>query len=226
MSASSVRIGCYSAAWGDSQMSAPQLLAGGNIKYLVGDLLAEVTMAILAHKKAKDSTKGYATDFVWMMKSNMVQIKKQGVKVVVNAGGINPLACRDAVLREASAQGIELKVGVVLGDDLMDAAGEFSRAGVTEMFSGAPFPADDTLMSCNAYLGAFPIAQALREGCEVVITGRVVDSACVLGPLIYEFGWTETQYDLLCAGTLAGHLVECGAQATGLHSPRPHLSHL
>eukprot|EP00747_Dinoflagellata_sp_TGD_P169525 gnl/TRDRNA2_/TRDRNA2_198706_c0_seq1.p1 gnl/TRDRNA2_/TRDRNA2_198706_c0~~gnl/TRDRNA2_/TRDRNA2_198706_c0_seq1.p1 ORF type:complete len:613 (-),score=120.33 gnl/TRDRNA2_/TRDRNA2_198706_c0_seq1:135-1973(-) len=210
-----VRIGCYSAAWGDSAMSAPQLLKGGNIKYLVGDLLAEVTMAILASKKARDPSKGYATDFVWMMKDNMKEIKRQGVKVVVNAGGINPEACRDAVLAHAKKQGIDLKIGVVMGDDIMSRQDELREKDTREMFSGKAFPSKKELMSCSAYLGAFPIAEALKEGCEVVITGRVVDSAVVLGPLIYEFGWGNTEYDKLAAGTLAGHLVECGPQCCG-----------
>lgn len=210
-----VRLGCYSAAWGDSAMSAPQLLGGGNIKYLVGDLLAEVTMAILARKKAKDPKRGYATDFVFMMKDNMKEIKRQGVKVVVNAGGLNPEACRDEVMKHAKKQGVDLKIGCVLGDDLMGHQDELRAAGIKEMFSGGQFPDKKALMSCNAYLGAFPIAEALRQGCDVVITGRVVDSACVLGPLIHEYGWTPTCYDKLAAGTLAGHIVECGAQCTG-----------
>jgi len=210
-----VRIGCYSAAWGDSEMSAPQLLEGGRLKYLVGDLLAEVTMAILAGKKAKDPSKGYATDFVFMMARNMKEIKRQGVKVVVNAGGINCEACRDAVLAHAKKQGIDLKVGIVVGDDLMARQDELRAAGTREMFSGNSFPEKTAMMSCNAYLGAFPIAEALAQGCDVVITGRVVDSAVVLGPLIYEFGWGRSDYDLLAAGTLAGHLVECGPQCAG-----------
>lgn len=208
-----VRIGCYSAAWGDTALSAPQLLAGGNIKYLVGDLLAEVTMAILASKKMKNPESGFATDFVIMMAQNLKEIKRQGVKVCVNAGGINPEACRDAVLEHCKKQGIDLKVGVVLGDDVSDRSEEFQENKVTEMFSGKPFPG--FLLSSNAYLGAFPVAAALAEGCDVVITGRCVDSALVLGPLIHEFGWMPGDYDLLASGTLAGHLVECGAQCTG-----------
>jgi len=210
-----IRIGGYSAAWGDSQMSAPQLLQGGNIQYLTGDLLAEVTMAILAKKKAKDPTKGYATDFVWMLAANMKEIKRQGVRVVVNAGGINPESCRDAVLEHAKKQGVDLKVGVVMGDDLMDRQQELRDRGVKEMFNGDSLPSAKSMMSCNAYLGAFPIAEALRQGCDVVITGRVVDSALILGPLIHEFGWKPNDYDRLAAGTLAGHLVECGPQVTG-----------
>eukprot|EP00927_Polykrikos_kofoidii_P037444 TRINITY_DN3159_c0_g1_i1.p1 TRINITY_DN3159_c0_g1~~TRINITY_DN3159_c0_g1_i1.p1 ORF type:complete len:625 (+),score=96.02 TRINITY_DN3159_c0_g1_i1:47-1876(+) len=211
----SVRIGCYSAAWGDTNMSAAQLLADGNIKYLVGDLLAEVTMAILAMKNKRDPSKGYATDFVFMMKQNMKEIKRQGVRVVVNAGGINPEACRDAVLKHAKSQGVDLKIGVVLGDNLAARQDEFRDKGIKEMFNGAEFPPSGKLMSCNAYLGAFPIAEALKQGCDVVITGRVVDSACTLGPLIHEYGWTKSDYDLLAAGTLAGHLVECGPQCCG-----------
>mmetsp|Transcript_80176 Transcript_80176/g.226977 ORF Transcript_80176/g.226977 Transcript_80176/m.226977 type:complete len:615 (-) Transcript_80176:89-1933(-) len=210
-----IRIGCYSAAWGDSAMSAPQLLAGGNIQYLVGDLLAEVTMAILSRKKARNPDRGYATDFVFMMAANMKEIKRQGVKVVVNAGGINPEACRDELLKHAGKQGVDLKVGVVLGDDLMPLQDGLRSNGTTEMFSGKPFPSKKDLMSCNAYLGAFPVAEALMEGCEVVITGRINDAAVVLGPLIYEFGWLPGDYDLLAQGTLAGHLVECGPQCCG-----------
>lgn len=212
-----VRIGSHSAMWGDWPKATAQLLNGGNIQYLVGDYLAEVTMAILAKQKArKPETAGYATDFVTaVMKTNMKELKKQGVKVIVNAGGIAPLTCRDALLAEAKRQGIELKVGVVLGDDLMDRTDEFRNRKVCEMYSGQPFPGKKTTMSCNAYLGAFPIADALRQGCEVVITGRVVDSALVLAPLIFEFGWTFDMFDQLAAGTLAGHLIECGAQGTG-----------
>jgi len=212
---SGIRIGCYSAAWGDSEMSAPQLLAGGNLHYLVGDLLAEVTMAIMANKKRKDPSKGYATDFVWMMAKNMAEIKRQGVKVVVNAGGVNTEACRDAVLAHAKKQGIDLKIGVVIGDDIEALADSLRESGTKEMFSGKPFPPQKAMFSCNAYLGAFPIAEALKQGCDVVITGRVVDSAVVLAPLIHEYGWKPTDYDKLAAGTLAGHLVECGPQCCG-----------
>lgn len=196
-------------------MSAPQLLRGGNINYLVGDLLAEVTMAILSRKKASNPKRGYATDFVFMMAQNMKEIKRQGVKVVVNAGGLNPEACRDAVLEQAQKQGIELKVGVVLGDDLMHRQDELRAKGIADMFNGKEFPSKKELMSCNAYLGAFPVAEALRQGCEVVITGRINDAAVLVGPLIYEFGWKPSDFDLLAQGTLAGHLVECGPQCCG-----------
>merc|ERR1719361_560014 len=212
---SAVRLGCYSAAWGDTNMSAPQLLKGGRIQYLVGDLLAEVTMAILSRKKKQNPARGYATDFVFMMAENMREIKRQGVKVVVNAGGLNPESCRDEVLKHAKKQGIELKIGVILGDDLMPMQDTLREAGTKEMFSGKPFPSVKELMSCNAYLGAFPVAEALKQGCDVVITGRINDAAVVVGPLIYEHGWQPSDYDLLAQGTLAGHLVECGPQCCG-----------
>jgi len=214
MTGKSVRIGCCSGFWGDSALAAPQLVRGAEIDYLVSDYLAEVTMSILARAKAKSPQLGYATDFVQVtMKSLIRDIKAKGIKVVTNAGGINPLACRDALAAVAAEAGVELKIGVVLGDDLTERAGEFRAAGAREMYSGAVFP--DEVMSINAYLGGRPIAAALAEGCDVVITGRCVDSAVTLGPLMYEFGWTDDDYDELAAGTLAGHIIECGAQCTG-----------
>ena len=161
-------------------------------------------MAILSKAKKRRPEMGYATDFVTaVMKNNMKELKRQGVKSVVNAGGIAPLACRDALLAEAKKQGVELKVGVVLGDDLMHRTDEFRKRHVKEMYSGIPFPSKKATMSCNAYLGAFPIAEALRQGCDVVITGRVVDSALVLAPLIYEFGWDHSDYDKLVRARVA-----------------------
>jgi hypothetical protein len=208
-----VKIGGASGFWGDTALAVPQLL-GAELDYLVFDYLAEVTMSILAAQRAKDPDSGYATDFVQiMMREALPTLKQRGIRVVANAGGVNPLACRDALLALAGELGIALKVGVVLGDDLRARADEFTAAGVTEMFSGATFP--KRVASINAYLGAFPIARALDAGCDVVITGRCVDSAVTLGVLIHEFGWTGQQFDLLAQGTLAGHLIECGAQGTG-----------
>ncbi|HWH84686.1 MAG TPA: acyclic terpene utilization AtuA family protein, partial [Burkholderiaceae bacterium] len=209
-----MRIGGASGFWGDTAMAVPQLLAGGGLDYLVFDYLAEVTMSILAAQRAKDASAGYATDFVQItMREALPALRAQGVRVVANAGGVNPLACRDALRALAAELGLALKIGVVLGDDLLARAGEFRAAGVTEMFSGEPFPAK--VASVNAYLGALPIARALDAGCDVVITGRCVDSAVTLGVLMHEFGWRDDAYDELAQGTLAGHLIECGAQATG-----------
>jgi hypothetical protein len=209
-----VRIGGASGFWGDTAIAVPQLLKASELDYLVFDYLAEVTMSILAAQRAKDPAAGYATDFVQiMMREALPTLKQRGIRVVANAGGVNPLACRDALLTLAGELGIALKVGVVLGDDLRARADEFIATGVTEMFSGAPFP--KRVASVNAYLGAFPIARALDAGCDVVITGRCVDSAVTLGVLIHEFGWTGQHLDQLAQGTLAGHLIECGAQGTG-----------
>ena len=211
---SAVRIGGASGFWGDTALAVPQLLAGGQLDYLVFDYLAEVTMSILAAQRAKDARAGYAVDFVQiMMREALPQLQAQRIRVVANAGGVNPLACRDALRALASEMGVALKIGVVLGDDLLARAAEFRDAGVTEMFSGAAFP--QRVASVNAYLGALPIARALDAGCDVVITGRCVDSAVTLGVLMHEFGWRVDAYDRLAQGTLAGHLIECGAQCTG-----------
>lgn len=209
-----VRIGCGAGFWGDSPEGPAQLVRKGGIDYLVMDYLAEITMSILARMKAKKPELGYATDFVTMvMKPLAKEIADRKIRVVTNAGGVNPEACRDALLAAFREAGVDLKVAVVRGDDLSASADAYRAAGTREMFSGATMP--EKLASVNAYLGAFPIAAALADGADVVITGRVVDSAVVLGPLIHEFGWRESDYDLLSAGSLAGHVVECGTQATG-----------
>lgn len=213
-----VRIGCAAGFWGDSSVGAPQLVGHGQIHYLVFDYLAELTMSILARAKQKDSNLGYATDFPAIVMQSVVRdVATQGIRVISNAGGLNPSSCATAVARVAEAAGVKLSVAVVEGDDLMPKIEALRARDVRDLWSGAPLPA--RVVSANAYLGALPIAQALDRGAQVVITGRCVDSAVVLGALIHEFGWTPTDYDRLAAGSLAGHLLECGAQATGgLHT--------
>ena len=209
-----VRIGCASGFWGDSAMAAPQLVRRAGIDYLVFDYLAEVTMSIMARAKAREAGGGYASDFVAVVMAEIVRdIAAKGIKVVSNAGGVNPLACRDALAAVARAAGVELAIAVVLGDDLLGRAEGLRARGVVEMTTGATLP--PALLSANAYLGARPIAAALAAGADVVLTGRCVDSALALGPLIHEFGWPADDFDRLAAGSLAGHLIECGAQATG-----------
>ncbi|MBN9039038.1 MAG: DUF1446 domain-containing protein [Rhizobiales bacterium] len=209
-----VRIGCGAGFWGDSPEGPAQLVRSGGIDYLVMDYLAEITMSILARMKAKQPDLGYATDFVTMvMKPLAREIAQRNIRVVTNAGGVNPDSCRDALLAALAETGVKLKVAVVHGDDLAARVERYRAAGTVEMFSAAPMP--ERLASVNAYLGAFPIAAALDAGADIVVAGRVVDSALALGPLIHEFGWRPTDYDLLSAGSLAGHVIECGAQATG-----------
>jgi hypothetical protein len=207
-----IRIGCASAFWGDTNTAAAQLVDKGNIHYLVFDYLAEITMSILAAKRMRDPNEGYANDFVeHVMAPLMPLIKQKGIRVVANAGGVNPLACKKALEEAAVKAGISFRVAVVLGDDLLPRKKEF--ADCIELDGGKAMPS--TLMSMNAYLGAIPIAKALEAGAEIVITGRCVDSAVTLGPLMHEFGWAETDYDKLAAGSIAGHIIECGAQCTG-----------
>lgn len=209
-----IRIGCAAGFWGDSESGAEQLIAKGSVDYLVFDYLAEITMSLLARAKLKDPSAGYATDFVTtVMARHARAIKARGIKVVANAGGVNPEACRDALVALLAQQGVDAKVAVVLGDDLSSQVDALRAAGVREMERDTPFPAK--VASINAYLGATPIAQALGMGADIVVTGRCVDSAIALGPLMHEFGWRDDDYDLLSAGTLAGHIVECGCQATG-----------
>lgn len=213
MSGRIVRIGGAAAAWGDTIHGARQLVEKAEIDYLVGDYLAEVTMALLARGRAKSPEAGFIPDWLASVKPVLKPIRERGIRLVTNSGGMNPRAARDAFLAAAAEQGLDFKVAVVLGDDLMPIESDIRQAAPREMFSGASLP--ERFASLNAYLGAGAIARALAEGADVVITGRIVDSAMALGPLMYEFGWKEDDYDRLAAGSLAGHVIECGAQATG-----------
>jgi hypothetical protein len=209
-----VRIGGASGYWGDTSSAPRQLVEKGDIHYLVFDYLAEVTMSILAKLRARSEEAGYAVDFVTAaMRPLIGEIARKKIKVIANAGGVNLPACRKALEKAAQDAGVSLKIGVVEGDDLLPRFAELRGANIREMQSGAPLP--EKILSANAYLGAFPIAAALAAGADIVITGRCVDSALVLGPLIHEFGWKPDDFDRLAAGSLAGHLLECGAQVTG-----------
>ena len=213
MTGRTVRIGCASGFWGDTPEAVGQLVTKGDIDYLVFDYLAESTMSLLARARTKSPEAGYAPDFVQAVAPLLPELKRKGIKVVANAGGVNPRGCREALAKAAAAAGIDISIGVVLGDDLLGRADEIRARDVTEMFSGAPFPAKP--MSMNAYLGARPIAAALDAGAEIVVTGRCADSAVALGPLMHEFGWKDDDWDKLSQGSLAGHLIECGPQGTG-----------
>ena len=211
-----IRIGGASGYWGESAMATPQLLGVEGLDYLVYDYLAEITMSILARGKAKDPSKGFATDFVdFVMKPFLPMIAAKGVKVISNAGGVNPESCGQAVKALIKEKGLDLKVAVITGDDFLKNKDKIAKEGLVDMFSGAPFPNPEKIMSINAYLGAFPIAKALEAGADIVITGRCVDSAVTLGACIHEFGWKPSDLDRLASGSLAGHILECGPQATG-----------
>lgn len=209
-----VRIGGASGFWGDSMLGAPQLVNSGLIDYLVFDYLAETTMAILAATRAKKPELGYATDFVdTVMKQVLPQVMQRGIKVIANAGGINPHGCAQALKALADSMGLAPRIAVIEGDDVSAQMAELRENGARDMFTGDPLPSD--VLSANAYLGALPVARALAAGADIVITGRCVDSAVTLGALIHEFGWGSTDYDRLAGGSLAGHIIECGCQATG-----------
>ncbi|HSG57391.1 MAG TPA: acyclic terpene utilization AtuA family protein, partial [Paracoccaceae bacterium] len=214
--ARTVKIGGASGFWGDAALATPQLLAAGGLDFIVYDYLAEITMAILARVRQADPAQGYATDFVQAaMAPNLGEIARQGARILSNAGGVNPEACAEALRAEIAKQGLDLKVAVVGGDDLMDRLGDIAATAPRDMFTGAVFPTTAKVGSLNVYLGAFPIAAALDRGADIVITGRCVDSAVTLGACIHAFGWTPQDLDALAGGSLAGHILECGPQATG-----------
>jgi hypothetical protein len=209
-----IRIGGASGAIVDSAIAVPQLLSAGKLDYLIFDYLSEGSMGIFGKMMAANPQSGFASDFVdGQIGPCLAEIKSRGIKVIANAGGLNPRGLALALARRAEALGLDLRIATIEGDDLRQRLDELRSEGIRDMFSGAPFP--ERIISINAYLGGFPIAAALAKGADIVITGRVVDSALVLGPLIHEFGWQPGDHDLLAAGTVAGHLLECGAQVTG-----------
>ena len=209
-----IRIGGASGYWGESMMATPQLLQVEGMDYLVYDFLAEITMSILARARAAKSEMGYATDFIsGVLKPNLREIAEKKVKILTNAGGVNPEACGAAARALIAEAGLDLKVAVVSGDDLLARAQEFAAS--KDMFSGVDCPDPASLASVNAYLGGFPVAAALDGGADIVITGRSVDSAVTLGACIHAFGWQPHDLDKLAGGSLAGHIIECGPQASG-----------
>ncbi|MEM6792748.1 MAG: acyclic terpene utilization AtuA family protein [Acidobacteriota bacterium] len=214
-----IRIGNGQGFWGDNVDAPIRLLRGGEIDYIGMDYLAEVTLSIMMRQKLKDPSKGYATDFVDFIAQVLPELKERGVRVLSNAGGLNPHACRARILELAREQGVSgLKVGVVEGDDLQGRLQELIDAGheLRNMDTGEPIaPLLGKVSSANAYLGAAPVVEALAAGADIVLCGRVTDTALALAPMIHEFGWGEEQWNQLAAGTIAGHILECGPQCTG-----------
>jgi hypothetical protein len=209
----SVRLGCFAAFWGDTRAAVAQILDGAQVDYLVSDYLSEITMALLARARAKDPAAGFIGDFIETVRPSLPEIARRGIKVVTNAGALNPVACAAALTDVVAELGLSLRVAAVDGDDLTGQREAIEATAPHDIVTGEPIPGG--LSSLNVYLGARPIAAALADGADIVVTGRCVDAAVVLGPLMHEFGWKDDEYDLLAAGTLVGHIVECGPQATG-----------
>jgi hypothetical protein len=213
MPKSRLRIGCGCGFWGDSAAGPAQLVRSGEIDVLVLDYLSEITLSLLARARAKRPELGYTPDFVTeVMRPLAREIAARRIKVIANAGGMNPAGCARALRAVLGELGVALSVAVVLGDDIGAALPRWRTEGLVDL-DGKPLPAQ--VQSANVYLGALPIAQALGAGADVVITGRCADSALALGPLLDAFGWAHDDYDRLAMGSLAGHIIECGPQATG-----------
>jgi hypothetical protein len=214
-----IRIGSGQGFWGDLPSAPTDQATRGPIDYLVLDYLAEVTMSILRKQMRRDPALGYAKDVVPLMHSLLPLMEGGRFRVVTNGGGVNPKACAAAILAEAKQLGRRgLKIGVVTGDDILDRVDEFVSQGIplSNMETGEPVATvRERLLSANVYFGAGPIVEALRQGADVVITGRTTDTGLTLAPMIHEFGWRSDDWDRLAAGTVAGHILECGGQASG-----------
>jgi hypothetical protein len=215
-----VRVAAGQGFWGDWLEAPRRQVEGGDIDYLMLDYLAEVTMSILQKQKERDPKLGYARDFVGAIESVLPAIAKRGVRVIANAGGVNPPACAEAIRGVADRGGVrdKVRVGVVTGDDLLPRLDELLAAGheLRNMDTGEALDTvRDRVLSANAYIGSVPIVEALDRGANVVITGRSTDTALTMAPLRYEFGWAADDWNKLAAGIVAGHIIECGAQCSG-----------
>ncbi|HMG35645.1 MAG TPA: acyclic terpene utilization AtuA family protein [Blastocatellia bacterium] len=215
-----VRIANGQGFWGDSLDAPIEQVRRGPIDYLTLDYLAEITMSIMQKQRSRDPRSGYARDFVAMVGEILPDLVERNIKVVANAGGVNPEACRDAVIDVAQKKGFggKIKIGTVAGDDIMQRLEDFVRRGIQlkNLDTGDPLESVlDRVQSANVYFGGRAVAECLRAGAQVVIAGRVTDTGLSLGPMIHEFGWRADEWDKLAAGTIAGHTVECGAQCTG-----------
>jgi hypothetical protein len=215
----SIRIASGQGFWGDLLNAPVDQVRKGPIDYLVMDYLAEVTMSILQKQKLKDPSLGYARDLVPLIAEILPEIVSRGIRVITNGGGVNPLACRDALFEVARRKGIQrLSIAVVRGDDILRNIDSLTATGATlaNMETGEPLSSiRQRLISANVYFGAAPIVEALQQGAQIVITGRTTDTGLTLAPMIHEFGWRQDDWDRLASGTVAGHILECGAQASG-----------
>jgi hypothetical protein len=215
----SIRIASGQGFWGDLPNAPIDQVKNGSIDYLVMDYLAEVTMSIMQKQKLRNSDYGYARDFVDVVSKVLPQIAERDIKIISNAGGVNPEACKEKILEVIDEQGYEdIKVAVVDGDDILDRIDELIDQGheLKNMETGEPITEiKDELLSANVYLGSRPIVEALDKGADIIVTGRVTDTGLTLAPMVYEFNWSLDDYDKMAAGTIAGHIIECGAQVSG-----------
>ena len=215
-----IRIAAGQGFWGDLPDAPVRQVEGGPIDYLMLDYLAEVTMSIMQKQKARDPNAGYARDFVPLMRRILPTCVERGIKVTANAGGVNVAGCAAAVREVARDLGLagRIKIGLVTGDDILERVDELLGRDIElrNMDTDEPLSTvRDRIQSANAYLGAAPIVEGLNRGAHVVITGRATDTGLTLAPLIHEFGWAEDDWNRLAAGTIAGHIIECGAQCSG-----------
>jgi hypothetical protein len=214
-----VRIGNGQGFWGDNVDAPVELVRGGPIDYIGMDYLAEVTLSIMMRQKLKNPDQGYATDFINFVRRVLPEVRERNIRILTNAGGLNPRAARRRIFEVARELGVSgLRIGVVEGDDMLARLPALVAAGhpLANMDTGEPLaPHVARLMSANAYLGARPVCEALARGAHIVLCGRITDTALALAPMLHEFGWGETDWDRLAAGTIAGHILECGAQCTG-----------
>src|SRR5215471_16088564 len=215
-----IRIAAGQGFWGDLLEAPVRQVNEGPIDYLMLDYLAEVTMSIMQKQRARDPSAGYARDFVPLMKQILPACVERDIRVTANAGGVNVAGCAAAVRDVARELGLagKLRLGVVTGDDIMGRLDDLLARGIElrNMDTGAPLSTvRDRIQSANAYLGAWPMVEALKQGARIVITGRATDTGLTLAPMIHEFGWAANDWNRLAAGTIAGHIIECGAQASG-----------
>lgn len=214
-----IKIASGQGFWGDLPKAPIDQVKKGEIDYLVMDYLAEVTMSIMQKQRMKNEKFGYARDFVDVIHEILPEIKNEGVKVISNAGGVNPNACKDAILKIAKEAGINgIQIAVVDGDDILPKLDSLIEQGhlLKNMESGEPISTvKDQLLSANVYFGCKPIVEALKKGADIIITGRVTDTGLTLAPMVHEFDWDLKDYHLMAAGTVAGHIIECGGQASG-----------
>ena len=213
-----IRIANGQGFWGDSPQAPIDLVNSGNIDYLTMDYLAEVTLSIMQKQKNKNPKAGYAKDFIEFLKKSLFDIKEKKIKVITNAGGVNPIECRREILKIAKELNVDIKVAAITGDDIFNQISSLVSSGVELKNLDSREPIDmilNNICSANVYIDSFNISEALQLGADIVLAGRVSDPGLVLGPCLYEFNWSKNDYDLLACGTVAGHIIECGAQCSG-----------